>query len=318
MPGFYTERRASRHVRDGAAAAGDFLSISIFHFNPYFMRYMFFWYLLIVVVSIVDPAPRGDVQEAWLGAAIAATAGLVASLFAARQNKKTNEAQMELSKYGFAQNQAAIDRQNLYNAPVQQMSRFTDAGLNPNLIYGQGSSGQQASAAQYSVPKVDYRFDVQQIPAILSQYQDFQVKQAQVDNINAGTENTRSRTATEALQRMLIGLQGQKGTFELDLAKQMAPYEVDIKHGEAQAAYPKLMRQFVGLEGDKLSNLMKGSALQGIELRNERQRLDIIYNQYRNQWMKMGITSGDHVLLRTIVRMMGSLGLEPGQLFDGQ
>lgn len=32
------------------------------------------------------------------------------------------------------------DKQNKYNSPSQQMQRYKEAGLNPNLIYGQMSN----------------------------------------------------------------------------------------------------------------------------------------------------------------------------------
>lgn len=35
--------------------------------------------------------------------------------------------------------------QNEYNTPSNQMQRFKDAGLNPHLIYGQGTNGNQSS-----------------------------------------------------------------------------------------------------------------------------------------------------------------------------
>lgn len=43
--------------------------------------------------------------------------------------------------------------QNEYNSPSAQMARFSAAGLNPNLIYGQGSAGNATSAPQMVVPE---------------------------------------------------------------------------------------------------------------------------------------------------------------------
>ena len=40
------------------------------------------------------------------------------------------------------------NRQNAYNTPAEQMKRFKEAGLNPNLMYGQGSSGNANSKPQ--------------------------------------------------------------------------------------------------------------------------------------------------------------------------
>lgn len=40
------------------------------------------------------------------------------------------------------------NQSNEYNTPAMQMQRFREAGLNPNLIYGQGNSGNATSAGQ--------------------------------------------------------------------------------------------------------------------------------------------------------------------------
>lgn len=43
--------------------------------------------------------------------------------------------------------------QNEYNSPQNQMRRFEEAGLNPNLIYGQGNAGNASSAPQMVTPE---------------------------------------------------------------------------------------------------------------------------------------------------------------------
>lgn len=53
------------------------------------------------------------------------------------------------------QNQFNIDMWKMqadYNSPQAQMKRFEEAGLNPNLIYGQGSSGNMSSAPEMVTP----------------------------------------------------------------------------------------------------------------------------------------------------------------------
>lgn len=68
-----------------------------------------------------------------LAAAIAAAGTFAANWWTNKQNRKNWE------------------DQNAYNAPVQQMARYRAAGLNPNLIYGNGSSsaGTASSIAPY-------------------------------------------------------------------------------------------------------------------------------------------------------------------------
>lgn len=54
------------------------------------------------------------------------------------------------------QNQYNIDMWKMqadYNSPQSQMQRFQEAGLNPNLIYGQGSNGNMSQAPVQGVPE---------------------------------------------------------------------------------------------------------------------------------------------------------------------
>lgn len=92
------------------------------------------------------------------GAAIANAAGSIAAPFV--QGAFTLGGIALQAKYNkqlaAIQNQYNIDmwnRQNEYNSPQAQMQRFSEAGLNPNLIYGQGNSGNATSAPVQVAPE---------------------------------------------------------------------------------------------------------------------------------------------------------------------
>jgi hypothetical protein len=67
-----------------------------------------------------------------------------------------------LMRYQAQLNQQAIDVQNRYNSPIAQMERLRQAGLNPNLVYGNGVDGNQSSAASVGsaprAPQADFDF----------------------------------------------------------------------------------------------------------------------------------------------------------------
>lgn len=254
----------------------------------------------------------------WLVPAIAGIVSLVGSAISSRASRKqaqqTNTANLELSKYGYGQDKAMWEAQNRYNSPMAQMARFSEAGLNPNLVYGQGSAGNAASIPSFDVPKADLHHQILDIPSMLNQYQDFNLKQAQVDNINANTRNTNERTTNESLRRMLMELTGKKGSLELERMPEMQQYQADIMHGQADASYSKLLEQFARTRGAELQNLATEKSIKGIGYSNELKRLQIIYDQNRNQWIKMGFTSHDNVGFRVLIQMMTKLGLTPGDL----
>lgn len=100
--------------------------------------------------------PPPTLQKGWIGAAIGAGASLLGSLIGKKsqnnqidkqiaaqkeENEKNRAYNLQLAQMQNAWNQEQWERENEYNSPVNQMKRFEEAGLNPDLMYGQGNSG---------------------------------------------------------------------------------------------------------------------------------------------------------------------------------
>lgn len=90
---------------------------------------------------------------------------------------------------------------NWYNSPEQQMQRYKDAGLNPHLIYGQGTPGNMTSAPSYNPPDVKYEYAPNRTGAALSSMlpvlmqvgswvQDMRLKDADLRNKELGGDKT--------------------------------------------------------------------------------------------------------------------------------
>lgn len=62
---------------------------------------------------------------------------------------ETNEWNREQSLEAYQRDMEMWRIQQEYNSPSSQMARYQAAGLNPNLIYGQGSSGNSTSMPSY-------------------------------------------------------------------------------------------------------------------------------------------------------------------------
>ena len=87
-----------------------------------------------------------------LGAsALASIGSAVSNYFSTRSTNATN---MAIARENREWDAAQIEKQNQYNSPANQMQRFLDAGLNPNLIYSQGSAGLQSTAAKSQMPSL--------------------------------------------------------------------------------------------------------------------------------------------------------------------
>ncbi|AXH76446.1 MAG: DNA pilot protein [Microviridae sp.] len=117
--------------------------------------------------------------------------------------------------------------QNQYNSPAAQMQRFKDAGLNPNLIYGQGSNGNSNSIPTPDVQSVNFREpriegghpDV--MSALLAQA-DLRIKNAQVSNIEAQNDVIRNQAI---LQRQQL----DTGAFDLQFKADTRETDADMK-----------------------------------------------------------------------------------------
>jgi len=84
-----------------------------------------------------------------IGSAVAST---LPTLFTNKQQQ--NAAQ---KSYDMQRRDALSDwkMNNEYNSPQAQMQRFKDAGLNPNLIYGQTNTAQPVRSTNYDTPKLE-------------------------------------------------------------------------------------------------------------------------------------------------------------------
>lgn len=117
--------------------------------------------------------------------------------------------------------------QNAYNSPEQQMFRFKAAGLNPNLIYGQGSSGNAGSIPTPDVTPVNFReprFEGGRadVMANLLGQADLRIKGAQADNLTAQNEVIRQ----DAVYRRL---QAEREGFDLQLEKDLREFSADAR-----------------------------------------------------------------------------------------
>lgn len=98
--------------------------------------------------------PRLNRDMSTAGAIIGGGSSLLGDIFNLFGQSKANREQ-EAYNTGIMQQQRQwslqdIAAQNAYNSPAQQMARYKEAGLNPNLIYGEGV---QASSGQSDMPR---------------------------------------------------------------------------------------------------------------------------------------------------------------------
>lgn len=111
---------------------------------------------------------------------------------------KYNQGQMDLAKYVADRNVGFWNLQNEYNTPKKQMERYLEAGLNPNLIYGQINNGNASAVQAFNMPAQERKHYKATVNAALGlQLQnaaaDTKVKEAQANRLNADADLIRSR-----------------------------------------------------------------------------------------------------------------------------
>lgn len=136
-----------------------------------------------------------EFAQGLIGSGAQLVSNLVGAGFQGRANRKT-------LKYQAALNERYLDKQLAYNTPAAQMQRYKDAGLNPNLIYGQGTPGNQS--APLSSPSLDTP-DYQSVAKdLVDQTLRGALQATQVQAINAQTEKTVADTALKSMQAQVL------------------------------------------------------------------------------------------------------------------
>lgn len=275
-----------------------------------------------------------------LGGIVAGVGSLFGGLGSSAMNNKavqdTNKTNMEIAKYQAQwqqqENEKAYQRslnmwnlQNEYNSPTQQMARIRAAGLNPNLVYGNGVTGNSAgSASQYEPAKFNaptmqaYRGWNLGISDAISQFLAYRTAKAQVDNMEAQNGLIRQQTATEATRQANVAVSTARSEFDLSMAKELKDVSVssaiaDMNQKQAGAAqgWTKANREVVQYELDKalFDNKIKLSSeeyLKTLEsVRQLQQDNDINAFRYRMERL-LGTGSNSLTMIRDLLLRLGT------------
>lgn len=129
-----------------------------------------------------------DNSAAWqaAGQAIATAGNVIAQGNVNRRTRKWNEKMYERQRKDAL---ADWNMQNQYNTPAAQMARYKEAGLNPNLIYGQSNE----SGVVRSTDAKSWNPQAPDVAAVatsaMDRYFNAQMKSAQINNLRAQNDN---------------------------------------------------------------------------------------------------------------------------------
>lgn len=130
-------------------------------------------------------------------AVIAAVAAIVGMIGQSESNKN-------LAEYQSDRNEDYLQKQLDYNTPANQMQRFKDAGLNPNLIYGQGTSGNQSAPLSFpDIKPPDIQGGFNEIGNQGYEMLRTKLLQAQTNNVESKTIESQAKTGLLEIQKKI-------------------------------------------------------------------------------------------------------------------
>ena len=184
------------------------------------------------------------------GAMAAFTGNLLSSMAARDAVMETNQTNKGLAMWDAMFQRQMIKEQNEYNSPAAQMARYKEAGLNPNLMFGNIGSGQQSEIPKYQMPQI-HTPDMSGIAPIGEAIQFFLNEKktgAEIEAIQAQTqryqEETRSLMLRNSWESFLSGVPtdntfaGSRRLKDFDLKLQSQ--DIMNRHEQARVKFQQL------------------------------------------------------------------------------
>lgn len=178
------------------------------------------------------------------GAIIGAVVALISTLVTSNQQETANQ---HAAQWQYDAQQKLIRDQNAYNTPVEQIKRFQEAGLNPNLIYGQGNPGNQSTSgtAPSMIPKDFGSINqaLQKAGGLGGDILQNELTRSQINAVNASTRQRNAQVQVNELQARVLAAnplldeEGFKATIQsLKAAAELKGEDTKLRRTQADVA----------------------------------------------------------------------------------
>lgn len=216
---------------------------------------------------------------------IGAAANLISGHSTNKSNERiasaANQAQMDIAKYQADRNLELWNLNNEYNSPQAQMDRYKAAGLNPHLIYGEGSasSGNSSSPAQsFSAPVMKTARMENYMPNVTQLLMNGLMMSSQIQKTNSDTainyqqlENLEQDNALKRLMVIQQQLINSKTKDEAELWKNRLFAEIGLM--DSRSVLARSQSQLAD------SNRFSVDALRPLQVAETKQRVSYILAQ---------------------------------------
>lgn len=164
----------------------------------------------------------------WIPMAIAAGVSAASQIIGNRSAAKTARLNTnltiaenkKLAEMAYQKDLQQLQAMNEYNSPKAQMQRFTDAGLNRNLIYSQGNPGNQSQLIKYNAPTVQYGYQPKWKGNEFDSIKDLPLQYYQIKNLAAmGRINEAKSVMEQALSKYADDIANYKQAMLYDTSE---------------------------------------------------------------------------------------------------
>lgn len=254
-------------------------------------------------------------MDPYTAAAISTGANnLSGTLLGYSSQKSTNKANLKLAEYQYSKALEMWNRQNEYNLPKNQMSRLTEAGLNPNLVYGNGTVQglTSAPAPQYHAPTLQAYTNFGSLGAeqAVTTYMQLKQSDAAINKTNAETQK---------LLKELPLVEMEKSLKELDIAKRGILNSISVKErdhweqtynmtlAEMQSRIDR-NRSEIPVNAAKEKNYNKDTELKEAQRKTEEKRPALIEAQTKTEEQKPALMASQMALnYQTVQKLISDI-----------
>lgn len=180
----------------------------------------------------------GDNTGAWIGAASNILGQVYNTASTSSMNRKTRQFTEDMWNRQNDLNLANWNRQNEYDSPKAQMQRFKDAGLNPNLVYGQ-STTEAAPIKTSDTPNWSPhapQIDPKSVGDSINTMYETKVKAATIDNLHEQNKNIVQDTNLKSAQEVATLKQAGYTDQEIQSLQQEIAFRKELNPISLQSA----------------------------------------------------------------------------------
>lgn len=239
------------------------------------------------------PAPLAGVIAT---AAAPVVGGFMDSIFGNKQNQQLLREQQNW-------NLEQWHRQNAYNAPIAQMQRLKEAGLNPRLMYGKGAGSSNAGAVAPATPQRPVSMDLgKNMGSAMGTFLQAQHMSSQSELTKASTEEVHQRIAESRARVIAQNFKNLQESYNTPFYEQLAQNQRALLNAQTQDAQNKA--NMSGTQAKYQEQIIQADLADRQErgemhrLKMEAQKFDNIFKRETAKLAIEGVTWSDEVMLR--------------------